>query len=161
MEFASWLDLITALNREGVRYKVIGGVATNLHGIPRATEDADFLVDPAPQNVQRLKRALRVWSNDASIDAISDDALRGEYPFLTYKSPDASFCVNIMSALPRSIAYEAVDSETHDVKGMPVHVVTAPALYDMKRTTNRHDDTIDAINLATPFEFAEAPNAGL
>lgn len=33
------------LNKKKVRYVVIGGIAVNLHGIPRATADLDLMVD--------------------------------------------------------------------------------------------------------------------
>ena len=39
MDEARLIDLFRALAREGVRYKVIGGIALNLHGLIRATED--------------------------------------------------------------------------------------------------------------------------
>jgi predicted nucleotidyltransferase len=34
------------LEREGVRYVLIGGIASSVHGRPRSTDDVDFLVDP-------------------------------------------------------------------------------------------------------------------
>ena len=38
--------LLGALHRDRVEYVLVGGVALNLHGIVRATEDVDFFVDP-------------------------------------------------------------------------------------------------------------------
>jgi diphthamide synthase (EF-2-diphthine--ammonia ligase) len=35
------LALIAAMNREGVEYVVFGAIAMAVHGLPRATEDAD------------------------------------------------------------------------------------------------------------------------
>jgi predicted nucleotidyltransferase len=34
------------LEHEGVRYVLIGGIASSVHGRPRSTDDVDFLVDP-------------------------------------------------------------------------------------------------------------------
>ncbi|HKO01954.1 MAG TPA: hypothetical protein VJ032_09695, partial [Thermoanaerobaculia bacterium] len=94
MQFADVLAIVAAFNRESVHYKVIGGVATNLHGIPRATEDADFLIDPAAANVAAMKRALRSIWDDPHVDEIRDDDMLSEFPLLTYRAPDAAFCVN-------------------------------------------------------------------
>jgi hypothetical protein len=33
------------LNNEGVSYIVVGGIALNLHGVPRATADLDLVVE--------------------------------------------------------------------------------------------------------------------
>jgi len=41
-----------------VRYVVIGGIAAILHGVPRATFDLDILIDPTPDNAERLLEAM-------------------------------------------------------------------------------------------------------
>jgi len=52
--------VLAALNRARVRYLLIGGVASVLHGVPRTTTDIDLALDPAPENVARALRALKV-----------------------------------------------------------------------------------------------------
>jgi hypothetical protein len=46
MDFDVVLDVFRAFPREGVRYKVVGAVAMNLMGLPRATDDLDIFVEP-------------------------------------------------------------------------------------------------------------------
>lgn len=41
MDFEKFLALLKALAHEGVDYVLVGGVALNVHGIVRATEDVD------------------------------------------------------------------------------------------------------------------------
>ena len=41
-----------------VKYLVIGGVASVLHGVPRATFDLDILIEASPENAARLLKAL-------------------------------------------------------------------------------------------------------
>ena len=48
------LDILQGLNRAGVKYLVIGGVAAIYHGVPRATFDLDLSVWLAPDNLKRL-----------------------------------------------------------------------------------------------------------
>jgi hypothetical protein len=43
-----------ALEREGVRYLVIGGVAVNLYGIERATGDVDISLAMSEENIARF-----------------------------------------------------------------------------------------------------------
>lgn len=38
------------LNRNGVRYLIIGGVAVNIHGYTRATGDLDIWYEPSAGN---------------------------------------------------------------------------------------------------------------
>jgi predicted nucleotidyltransferase len=52
--------LCRALNEAGARYVLIGGFAVVAHGASRFTKDVDLLVDDAPENIARIKTALRV-----------------------------------------------------------------------------------------------------
>jgi hypothetical protein len=77
MELSAFLDVIRAFERAKVDYVLVGGVAVNLHGILRATEDIGFFVRPEPENVERLKRALKSLWDDPEIDEISAEDSRG------------------------------------------------------------------------------------
>ena len=47
-----------SFQRHEVKYVVIGGIASVLHGVPRATFDLDILIDPTPENAAHLLDAL-------------------------------------------------------------------------------------------------------
>lgn len=51
-------DALLALVRARVRFCVVGGVAVNLHGVPRMTYDLDVVPDPSLDNLERLERVL-------------------------------------------------------------------------------------------------------
>lgn len=51
-------DVFKSFQQHEVRYIVVGGVASVLHGIPRATFDLDILIDPTEDNALRLLSAL-------------------------------------------------------------------------------------------------------
>lgn len=53
-----YLPLFKALNDAGVKYVVVGGLATVLHGYLRLTVDVDLVVDLAPEEVTRAVHAL-------------------------------------------------------------------------------------------------------
>ncbi|MFP3939511.1 MAG: nucleotidyl transferase AbiEii/AbiGii toxin family protein [Thermoanaerobaculia bacterium] len=50
--------VLAALERAGVRYLVVGGVAVVLHGFLRTTADLDLVVHLEPDNVRRALNAL-------------------------------------------------------------------------------------------------------
>jgi hypothetical protein len=52
MDFGRFLDVLRAFGREDVDYILVGGVAVNLHGVVRATEDIDLLVRPEPDRAR-------------------------------------------------------------------------------------------------------------
>ena len=47
-----------ALDAAAIPYMIVGSLASNFHGIPRATRDADFVVELAADSPQRLARHL-------------------------------------------------------------------------------------------------------
>ena len=51
--------ILAAFEREGVEYVLIGSMAMAAQGLIRATRDVDFFVSPEPENVDRLRRALK------------------------------------------------------------------------------------------------------
>ena len=51
-------DVFRSFHTHNVRYVVIGGVATILHGVPRTTFDLDILIEASSDNVKKLLTAL-------------------------------------------------------------------------------------------------------
>jgi predicted nucleotidyltransferase len=51
--------ILGELDREGVEFLVIGGVAVGFHGYVRATKDVDVVPAPDLQNLERLALVLR------------------------------------------------------------------------------------------------------
>jgi hypothetical protein len=68
--------ICAALDAAGARYVLIGGFAVILHGGERTTKDVDLLVDPAPDNIARLKTALGVLEDNAAREIEPDDLER-------------------------------------------------------------------------------------
>jgi len=46
------------LNRKKVKYVVAGGIAVNLHGVPRVTEDLDLVIYLGEENVSKFSEAM-------------------------------------------------------------------------------------------------------
>ena len=51
-------DVFKSFQLHEVKYLIIGGVASVLYGVPRATFDLDILIEPTPDNAKRLLDAL-------------------------------------------------------------------------------------------------------
>jgi len=50
--------VFSSFQNHEVRHVVIGGIASILYGVPRATFDLDILIEASQENVQRLLNAL-------------------------------------------------------------------------------------------------------
>jgi hypothetical protein len=154
MDFGRFLDIVRAFERERVEYVLVGGVAVNLHGIVRATEDIDFFVRPDPDNVERLKAALRSLWDDEDIEKIrAEDFIT--YPTLRYGPPRDDVVVDILTRLGSAFRFEDLEAETLLVEGVPVRVATARTLVRMKARTFRPIDAADAAALRRIFRIEE------
>jgi len=56
-----YIGIFRELNKNGVKYVVVGGIAVNLHGIPRATYDIDLLVEMSNENLKKIVKLLKKW----------------------------------------------------------------------------------------------------
>jgi hypothetical protein len=60
--------LLRVLDRHGVKYVLIGGIAAVVHGSPFPTEDLDITPDVGPDNLTRLSAALTELGAAVSAD---------------------------------------------------------------------------------------------
>lgn len=74
--FEDLISLCKSLNKEGASYIVIGGFAVILHGFARGTKDIDFLVDIAPENIRKIKKALSIMPDNAVAQIADDEVAR-------------------------------------------------------------------------------------
>lgn len=149
------LEIVRAMNREGVEYITFGAIALWVHGIVRATEDADFFIAPNAENIERLKRALRSVWQDPSIDEISAEELLGDYPAVRYGPPDTDIYIDFLTRLGEAYPYDGLEWQVGEIEGVPIRVVTPAQLYRMKRHTVRPKDLGDAEALRQEYSLPE------
>jgi Nucleotidyl transferase AbiEii toxin, Type IV TA system len=145
--------VLEALEREGVRYAVFGGVALNIHGLARFTEDLDIFIAPERQNVEALKQALRSVFSDPAIDEITAEDLLGVFPAVQYAPPEGAFYLDILTRLGEAFRYEDLETQRVPFEGLTVTVVTPRTLYTMKKDTVRPKDRMDAEALRRQFNL--------
>lgn len=148
--------ILSAFEREGVEYVLIGSMAMAAQGLVRATRDLDLFVSPTEPNVERLRRALRsLYDDDPNVDQIVATDLAGDYPAIEYCPPHGRYSMDILSRLGEAFRYETIESEDVRLDGVRVRVATPRMLYRMKRDTVRPQDRLDAETLRRQFELGD------
>ncbi len=51
-------DVFSKLHQKKVRYVIVGGLAVNLHGVPKMTADLDIMADLSKENLPRFIEAV-------------------------------------------------------------------------------------------------------
>jgi hypothetical protein len=124
-----------ALNDAGARYILIGGFAVIAHGGARTTKAIDLLIDASPENVARVKLALRVLEDHAADDVADTDVAR----YAVVRVAD-EIVVDLM-ALACGIDYSdaAKDSQSLTIEGIPIPVASPATLIRTKNTVRPSD----------------------
>jgi predicted nucleotidyltransferase len=155
VEWDDVTELLAALERHGVRYVLIGSMAMAAQGVNRATEDIDFFVDPSPDNVTRLRKALKEVYEDEAVEEITSDDLAGSYPVIRYGPPNDGFVIDLIGRLGQAYQFSDLESEEVEIEGIRIRVATPRLLYEMKRDTIRPQDRADAEALRRRFELED------
>lgn len=75
------LHVVDSLERAGIGYMLVGSYSSNVHGIPRSTEDADFVIElSSSDSIARVAEAL---GPDLKLDPqLSFETVTGNYRFI-------------------------------------------------------------------------------
>jgi aminoglycoside-2''-adenylyltransferase len=140
------LRILRALNQHEVEYVVVGGFAVASHGVVRATEDLDLVVDRGLPNAERLAAALAGLGAHESAGGVpvSPEALVRSVD-LTFKTvAGAVHLLREVAGIPR---YGALSRERVSVEGVEFERPTLEALRAMKRAAGRDKDLVDLAEL--------------
>ena len=150
------IRVLRTFEAAGLEYVLIGAAAMGFHGLVRATEDLDLFIRATPENVERLRSALRqAYNDDPQVDEISSSDLLGEYPAVRYFPPTGDLYFDVLTRLGEVASFETTDAEIKDVQGTRVRVATPLALYRMKKGTVREKDHVDAAALKERFDLKD------
>jgi hypothetical protein len=152
-------SLVEALDRHGVDYVVIGGVATQVHGHRRTTMDLDITPGPDSENVRRLAAALDELDAQptdpelAQADFPATDperlALAAIVPPLLTRHGHVHILKEPKGARPFEQMREA--ALVVEIDGVQVAIASLDDLIRMKRAAGRPSD-LDDIGALTEVE---------
>lgn len=159
------LTVLHTLDRHGVRFVVVGGIAARLWGSPSVTQDLDLCYARDRENLHRLASALREM--DAHLrGAPADVAFRldaaslesGDHFTFTTRFGD----VDLLGTPAGSGGYRelAATAAEIDLDGVGVAVASLEDLIHMKRAAGRPKDRIEVEVLVALREEREARAAG-
>lgn len=150
------MRVLRAFESAGLEYVLIGAAAMGFHGLVRATEDLDLFIRATPENIEKLRAALRAtYEGDPHIDDISSTDLLGEYPAVRYYPPSGDLYFDVITRLGEATSFETVEAEIKEIDGTSVRVATPWALYRMKKGTVRLQDQVDAAALRQRFNIED------
>ncbi len=124
-----------SLDAAGARYVLIGGFAVILHGGERTTKDIDLLVDAAPANVERLKRALSILEDNAAAEIGAGDLEK----YTVVRVADEVMVDLLASACGVTWAQASPRAERRDLGGVSLILADRETLISTKQTIRPSD----------------------
>ncbi|OGC08657.1 hypothetical protein A2230_05915 [candidate division WOR-1 bacterium RIFOXYA2_FULL_36_21] len=147
-------DIFREMDEENIKYLLIGGVAVNLHGIPRATGDIDMLIAMEKKNVQKfveitkklgLKPKIPVQASDlADSKKLKEWKKEKNMQVFSFIHPDNPYItIDIMTE--NYISFEQAYKRRKKTKawGINVSVASIPDLIKLKEISGRTQDLAD------------------
>lgn len=149
-----YLDILETLHNNKIRYVVIGGLAVNLHGIPRTTADIDIIISLDRDNVLKLVNALRELGYIPRLpvdpEGMADPETRRIWiqeknmkAFSFYNKKENFRAIDIVLVHPLSFDQVEKRSIRLKVRGLRVPVASIDDLIEMKRASDRDQDRSD------------------
>lgn len=149
-----YLGIFKELNAKGIRYIVIGGMAVNLHGIPRMTYDIDLLLDMDDRNIESFIRLLKGWGFKPKVPVdiaeFADGAKRNDWiknknmKAFNLMNPEWAIReIDILIDTPVDFARADRGKKVVVIQGVPVPVIGIDDLIVMKEKAGRQQDAAD------------------
>ncbi|MFC1615805.1 nucleotidyl transferase AbiEii/AbiGii toxin family protein [Patescibacteria group bacterium] len=147
-------EVFRALNKERVKYLVVGGVAVNLHGYMRFTGDLDILLLLEEKNLKKMGKVMENLGYSerlpVSILDLSDKKMvknwlkeKNMRAFSFMPPKDNPLQIDIITE--ESLKFENIFDRkiTKKISGVSIPVVSIEDLIKMKKKAKRSQDLID------------------
>ena len=116
--------IVRRLEDLAIPYMVTGSMASSHHGRPRATNDADVVVDPTPEALDALVAAL--LAEGYYVDASTARRALHERRLFNVIDPDSAFKIDLIIRKERPFSREEFARRVrHDLAGLSVAFATA------------------------------------
>ena len=153
-----YIAICKELNGKRIKYIVVGGVAINIHGIPRMTYDLDFILDLEDNNLETFLKLVKSWGFKprAPVDImdfakkekrnkwIKDKNMKA---FTLQNSEWAMSEIDIVINTPVDYEKAAINIKYVKIKDVSVPTISIDDLIKMKQQSNRQQDIADIKNL--------------
>ena len=153
-------EILRILDRHGVRFVVIGGLAATLHGSPHVTTDVDITPERGRKNLERLSAALRELNARVRVEGIpeglpfghSAESL-GTIELLNLNTTHGALDICLEPAGTRGYPDLARDAVAVELLGVTVSVAS---LVDVIRSKEAAGRPKDELTLPTLRRLVEA-----
>jgi len=135
-------EFIQCLNKNKVKYLLVGGWAVGIYGHPRATKDIDFLLSNDQENLNNIKKALDEFgAPPIDLEKFKENG----YVIRMGSSPMQIDMINSADGIEINDCFKR--KKIMDIEGIKVNVISINDLIINKTTSSRSQDIADTEKL--------------
>lgn len=150
----SYLEIFDGLNKHNIKYIICGGLALNLHGIPRMTYDIDLLIRLDKRNLNNFFALMDKWHFKPQVSVeITDlldnkklDKLKKEKNLVAISFCNFKWAISEIDVLVGTkLNYEKIVKSVvyKKIGKIKLPIVSISDLIKMKKDTFREQDNLD------------------
>ncbi len=158
MEQYLYERVLRAFYENNVKYLIVGGIALNLHGVPRATFDLDIVIAWDEENVKKIENVLRKLNFKPlvplDLKELIDSNKRENiakkkhmFAMNFYNTEDPLEEIDILIRFPDNIDELIKRRKTIKIDDFEIYLISLDDLIKLKRRSKRHKDKEDMKNL--------------
>jgi hypothetical protein len=153
-----YLELFRALEEHRVRYLLVGGLAMNLHGVPRMTMDVDLVLALDAKNIDQFMRCAQSLGLEPQVPvpvrALADPIARTRWiqqrhmiAFALSAPEPSAPTVDVLIAHPLDVDVASARAVVRDADGVAVRMASIEDMIALKSDTGRRQDADDVVHL--------------
>ena len=164
-----YLDVLEQFYKNGVRYLIVGGLAVNLYGVPRVTQDIDVIIATDRENILKINSILKDLGYVPRLPVDPDDMSnkntltqwieeRNLKAFSFYNKKDNYKVVDIVLVHPLDFEKAFNDRTVRSAAGLDIYLAALDDLIRMKSVAGRGQDLSDVEMLNKVKKLSERQN---
>jgi hypothetical protein len=153
-----YFDVLEALYKDKIKYLIVGGLAVNLHGVPRVTQDIDLVISTDKENILKTISALQGLNYVPRMPVDPRDMAdpekvrewtekRNMKAFSFYQRTDPFKVIDLL--LVHSLDFESSykNRTQRKVDSITIDIISMDDLIRMKEEVGREQDRSDVLML--------------
>jgi hypothetical protein len=137
-------EFISLLNKNDVKYLIVGGYAVALHGHPRYTKDIDIWIEINTENAAKVVMAIKQFGFD-SLNLQQDDFLVSDQVIQLGQPPNRIDILSTISGVDFAACYAS--RLQIEIDGININLIDLNNLKKNKQATGRLQDLADVEKL--------------
>lgn len=149
-----YYEILKALEENKIKYLIVGGLAVNLHNVPRMTNDFDLILDMNEENLLNFVNLMKTlgYVSRVPVDPLllAEKSVRENWineknmkAFSFYKEDENYKVIDIVLEYPIDFNESFNHKCIRRIKDIPIYYVSIDDLIKMKKYSGRDQDLND------------------